>query len=235
MVNKTQTVILNTARYPVAFLDLNDFVTKSPTLGHIVFLGQTMLTSPELPDILNTCKQHKITVEFAHCENILESNIKPIVYSGIVTHIYFLEQDTEKLTDTFAKLDKLKQKTNATSPILMQIQTPSNNPSPQPKTFEFYNLANNINSLPCAGLVQNTMINYDGLVFGCSENAAGTPINAFRIGLDATLQHKFLKRMKRMLRTGRPDVNLPCCRCPVFLSLIWTNKKIRFTKTKDTK
>lgn len=228
MQKQQYTVILNAIKYPVAFLDLDDFVTKSPSLNHIVFLGNTMLMSPELPDILKLCKSHKITVEFAHCENILDTNIAPIVESGAVTHIYFQEQDTEKLTDVFSTLDKLKQKIDTDSPILVQTPTPTNHPPVQPESFEFYNLADDINSIPCAGLTQNLIINYDGLVFGCSENMAGTPINAFRIGLDAALQHKFLKRMKRMLRTGRPDVNLPCCRCPVFLSLIWSNKRLRF-------
>lgn len=228
MQKKQHTVILNATRYPVTFLDLSDFVAKSPTLGHIVFLGNTMLMSPELPDILKLCKSHKITIEFAHCENILDTNIAPIVESGAVTHIFFQEQDTKKLTDVFSTLDKLKQKMGTDSPILVQTPTPPKHPDVQPKSFEFYNLADDINSIPCAGLIQNLVINYDGLVFGCSENMAGTPINAFQIGLDAALQHKFLKRMKRMLRTGRPDVNLPCCRCPVFLSLIWSNKRLRF-------
>ena len=229
MASKQQTIILNTTKYPVAFLDFEEFVSKSPSLHHIMFAGNTMLVSPELPDILNVCKKNNITIEFLHCSEIMESNIQPIVKSGIVKHLYFFEQDVDTLAQSLSTIDKLKQKSGQEYPTLVVKATqPEQNTNALPESFGFYNLADNINTIPCAGFIKHPIINYDGLVFGCSENMAGTPINAFKIGIEETLKHKYIKRIKKMLRTGHPDVDLPCCRCPVFASLVWSNKKIRF-------
>ena len=102
--------------------------------------------------------------------------------------------------------------------------------APVPTSFGFYDLAGDLKKLPCGRLINYPLINFDGRFIGCWANYQDTPINAFKIGIVAAMNHKFVKRMCKMLYTGRLDVDIPCMRCPIFTSLVWANKRVRLKK-----
>lgn len=102
--------------------------------------------------------------------------------------------------------------------------------APVPTSFGFYDLVGDLKNLPCGRLLSYPLLNFDGRFIGCWENYQDTPVNAFKLGIVAAMNHKFVKRMCKMLYTGRPDVDIPCMRCPIYTSLVWANKRVRLVK-----
>ena len=115
-------------------------------------------------------------------------------------------------------------KTVASKPERKASQPPKSN------SFGFYDFIDGLEELPCGRLLNYPLINFDGRFIGCWENFQDTPINAFEIGIAAAINHKFVKRMCKMLYTGHLDVDIPCMRCPIFTDLVWHNKRVRLIK-----
>ena len=258
-------IAMDVSRFPVSYMNLEDFFKKSPELGHINFLGEKLFTdSEELPDILALCAKHNIRVEFSNLAIMRPEALVALVTSGAVERVFFPYEQEAELKPMIDELARIREEHKSPKPEIICIipdgvplptteqsqeksahAKPANNVdaksksdasskiplrTPVPSSFGFFDLPGGFQNLPCGRLLNYPMINFDGRFVGCWENYQDTPINVFEIGIAAALEHKFVKRMCKMLRTGRLDIDIPCMRCPIFTSLVWNNKRVYIKK-----
>lgn len=246
-------IAIDVRNFPIRYLNFLDFIELSPELGYINFIGDKMFTdSEELPDVLELCAKHGITVEFSNLAVMAPDVVSSLVSTGCVARVTFVHAQEQELKPVIDEIIRLRNLHKSATPAItclvdddMSLATMSDaqntsvasdvpkktvEPVSTPTSFGFYDLDDNLKDLPCTRLLGYPLLDFDGRFVGCWENYQDTPINAFQIGIAAALEHKFVKRMCKMLYTGRPDVDIPCMRCPVFMGLTWNNKRIRLVK-----
>ena len=219
-------IVINTFDGTIDFDEFVMFLEKSPFVRRIVFIGQHIFDSPRFLEILSLCRSHNIALIFGDVPETTLENISGLVQCGNVYAINILE--TNKNIKT---INELKEKLNTDYPVVHIIPESTNTRDAQfgmtRESYAFYNLADDMRKIPCLKLLQEPMINHDGQLLGCWENPPRKyKINAFHLGLERAMNNRYYLNIFKMLRTQKLDFNCPCARCPVFASMLWTNKKI---------
>jgi hypothetical protein len=210
-------------RYPVRLHNLERFVQKSPSVRRIDFLGTAIYDSSELPEILELCAANNIEVSFGKFKCTTDENLNAIANSPAVKSIIYV--DSDDVRESIDALNKMKKYAIEIIPIREAAATPQDEITSS--SYGFYNLADEISdNISCAKLVGFPMIDFDGTFLGCWDNSMGSTVNAFDVGIDAAINSGFVRGMRRMLIGGRPNFDLPCARCPIYASLVWTNKRL---------
>lgn len=222
-------IAIKTTEKPVDFARFEQFIQKSPFVRRVAFIGKAIFDMPDFPKFIEMCATNNIDLIFGEMGEISDDNVSCLVKHQNVLFINMYENDTH-----IKQINDLKQQLNVKLPDIKIIQKNQQH-YPQdeisPDSYAFFNLADNIDNIECLNLLKEPMINYDGTMLGCWRNPDKTlSVNAFDLGMDKTLNHPTYKHMLHMLKTLKINLKSPCARCPIFTSLIWTNKKLDICK-----
>ena len=218
-------IVINTSKQPVEFIPFSQFLDKSPNIQQIAFIGKAIFDSPDFISILELCASRDIFLIFGEVGATSYENIYALVQFGNVIAVNIHEDDPNVQT-----LMALKERFDTPYPeVNIIVSAPPHIPqdSLSEQSYAFYNLADDINNVGCINMWREPMIDYDGGLIGCWQNTNFKhPINAFKLGLDKAINHKKYKQIIHMLQTHKICLECPCARCPIFASMIWSNKKI---------
>ncbi len=219
--------ILSTEK-PVDFGQFKKFIEKSPFIRRVAFIGSAIFDMPEFPEMVRFCAINNIYLIFGEVCETSTGNLRALVeYKNVILINIHEDKHNVKI------LNEYKQEFNSDLPeiniIIPVKRTPQDEISAT--SYAFYNLADDLKNIACLNLLSEPMFNYNGELLGCWQNPDKKhPINAFDLGMEKAFNSSFVKNMLNMLKTGKINKSCPCTRCPVFASLVWSNKKVDVCK-----
>lgn len=226
---KINKIAIHTVEKPVDFNSFANFIQKSPYIRQIAFIGPAILEMPEFEEMIELCAINNIHLIFGEIVETKPENIIALVkYKNVIAlNIHENDKNLELLVKT--KQEMFVRNPEISVIVKKENSTPDTTISKT--SYGFYNLADDVTNIACLNLLREPMINYNGELLGCWQNPDKKhPINAFDLGMKRALNKSEYKKMLNMVKTGKIDTSCPCARCPIFMSLIWTNKKIDVKK-----
>lgn len=217
---------IRTSEKPISLPHFERFIIKSPYIRQVAFVGKAIFDLPNFPDLIAFCRQQNLAVIFGEVGPTSLENIEALVKYGCVISINIHEGDPNIQT-----IIDLKEQYNVNIPNVNIIIKSDNKRTPQDTlsntSYAFYNLADDTREIACLDAIAEPMVDYDGSLLGCWQNPdKNHPVNLFDLGMEKAFNTKHFKSILKMLKTGKIDISCPCARCPVFVSLIWSNKKL---------
>ena len=217
-------IAITTTEKPVDFRQFQKFIQKSPFIRRVAFIGKAIFDMPEFPELVYFCAANNIYLIFGEVGTTSEQNLRALVEYKNVLFINIHEDE-----NNVDLLNKYKLQFNSELPeinlIIHEKHTPQEEISNN--SYAFYNLADDTKNIHCLNLLREPMIKYDGELLGCWQNPdKNHPINAFDLGMEKAINNRAYLNMLQMLKTGKINKSCPCTRCPVFASLVWTNKTV---------
>lgn len=204
------------------------FIEKSPFIRRVAFIGKAVFDMPDFPEMVKFCAINNIYLIFGEVGETSTTNLRALVeYKNVLFINIHEDAHNVKL------LQEYKQQFNSELPDINLIVPQSHTPQDELSntSFAFFNLADDIEHIHCLNLLNEPMLNWNGDLLGCWQNQDKShPINAFDLGMDDALNHPKYKSIFKMLKTGVINKSCPCTRCPIFASLVWSNKKIDVCK-----
>ena len=219
-------IAIRTTEKPVSLPHFKKFILKSPYIRQVAFIGKAIFDLPEFVDLIAFCSQQNLSLIFGEVGSTSIENIEALVKYGCVMAINIYEGDPniQKIFDFQAKYCLPVPEVNLIVKSDVR-RTPQDTLSDT--SYAFYNLADDTREIACLNLLEEPLVDYDGSLLGCWQNPDKKhPINLFDLGIDKALNNKHYKSILKMLKTGKIDTSCPCARCPIFVSLIWANKKL---------
>jgi hypothetical protein len=228
-------IAIKTDSHPVLCENLERFLHNSPSVRGIAFMGDKLYTSPEFKDILALLAHWQIEVFFNGLCPLSDSAVNELVNNGWVRRIYYSGEISPELQETIDKISTTKQNINSEFPEFVHIPPPEFNLEkihldPDAEFHSFFDLAREVNTMPCLKLITFPLIDYDGTFIGCGDYRLPKDANAFNDGLDAALNSRAVKQVICMMKKCKPDHRSPCVRCPGFISLMFEEKKLDLIK-----
>ena len=218
-------IVIKTTDRPVDFSHFENFIHKSPFVRQIAFIGRAIFDMPNFPEMVKMCAVNNITLLFGEMGETSVENAYALVENQNVLFVNIHENDAN-----IEKINYLKNKLNVQLPdVNIIVPAPPHYPQDDisEDSYAFYNLADDTRNIACLNLIKEPMINYDGALLGCWQNPDKKhPINAFDLGIDAAINHPEYRKILKMLKSGKINISAPCARCPIFASLIWSDKTI---------
>lgn len=222
-------IVINTQLHPVDLAQFTSFLDKSPHIHQIAFVGKAIFDTPDFISILEVCAAHEIYVIFGEVGPTTYENLYAMVQFGNVISVNIYEEDPN-----LEVLTEIKNQFDAELPeINVIVKGPAHIPQNglSDTSYAFYNLADDTRNIDCLNMLEEPMINYDGGLIGCWQNTNFKyPVNAFDLGMDKAINHKKYKKIIHMLKTLNISMECPCARCPIFASLVWSDKTIDLCK-----
>lgn len=213
----------------VDFRQFKKFIKKSPYIQRVAFVGAAIFGMPEFSEMVRFCAENNIWLIFGEMGKTTQENLRALVEYGNVISVNMYEDEED-----IKIIQEYKQQFNSEYPqinlIVQQKHTPQDEISP--RSYAFYNLADDVQNVPCLNLLEEPMLNYNGDLLGCWANPdIKHPVNAFDLGMEKAINSTAIKKILTMLKTGKICKSCPCTRCTVFKSLVWSDKKIDIFKT----